>query len=248
MERSRRSIANLPLGVMRTAGSFIARNPLEIARALRSLTGMRVGVHLDLLRWLASEAEKSGKAQNITLDPIPPGIKVGADIDAMKTPVRVSAQVFIDHIQFDASQLRLEIRLEDVQLTLRRDAATPVAMLIKSGALDLTRPGELVKHLPKLPAFVSDASGNRIVLNLMKHPAIRNHNLGRTLVSAATSIVTLHGVQTDTSHLDIAFKAIPRGLWAVGAAAAQVTSDVRTNLKGTPLGDSLRHLRRLLPL
>ena len=59
--------------------------------------------------------------------------------------------------------MRIGMRLSDVKLALLGESDAPVATLIKSGALDLSKPGNLVKFLPKRPPAIVEAEGDRIV-------------------------------------------------------------------------------------
>jgi hypothetical protein len=61
------------------------------------------------------------------------------------------------------------------------------------------------------------------VLDLMRDPNIGKNPLVRRAVSLLTSFVTLHGVETDTKHLDIAFRALPTGL---GGAAQSIRKNI----------------------
>ncbi len=201
------------------ATRYLARHPGEVARVLRSLVGLRVGVPLDAFRWLAEQAEASGKAQDVTIDAVPPGVRVGATLDLMGTVVRVSAIVYVDRMVLDGERLQIDIRLQKVDLALVSESDSPVAMLIKSGALDLSRPGNLIKHIPNLPPVVISADNDRIVLDLMKHPKIGGEERARNLVTLVTSVLTIHGIETDERHFDVSFRALPRGLFS---AARQV--------------------------
>jgi hypothetical protein len=195
-----------------TAKRYFQRHPEELTRLLRGALGLRLGVPLDAVRWLAEQASRSGAARDIEIETVPPGFRVAASIDLMKTPVRASAVVFIERVRVNADEIRVEVRLEEVSLKLTAESWTPVAMLIKSGALDLSRPGNLVRHLPQPPPFLIEARDNRIVLDFLKHPKLGGNPMMRHVVSLLTSLVTLHSVETDERHLDIAFRAFPSGL------------------------------------
>jgi hypothetical protein len=223
-------------GLFRGATSYLRRHPTEVARILRSLAGLRIGVPIDAFRWLAEQAEGSGKAEDVRIDAVPPGIQVAATVDLMKTPVRASATVFVERMVVSGEQIRIEVRLEDVVLKLAGESDSPVAMLIKSGALDLSRPGNLVKHMPDLPPVMVEAKDNRIVLDLMRHPKIGESSAVRRAVSLVTSFVTVHGVETDEAHLDVAFRALPEGVFH---AAREVRRQVVT--------PGIRRVRFLLP-
>ena len=76
---------------------------------------------------------------------------------------------------------------------------------------------------PNRSPVLAEANGNRIVLDLMRDPNIGNNPLVRRAVALLTSFVTLHGVETDSKHLDIAFRALPTGL---GGAVKSVRNNV----------------------
>jgi hypothetical protein len=61
------------------------------------------------------------------------------------------------------------------------------------------------------------------VLDLMRDPNIGKNPLVRRAVSLLTAFVTLHGVETDTRHLDIAFRALPTG---VGGAVRSLRNNI----------------------
>ncbi|MBX3248021.1 MAG: hypothetical protein KF901_12645 [Myxococcales bacterium] len=205
------------------ARGYLKTHPEEITRAVRNVFGLRLGVPLNALRWLGRQAEKSGKVEDLRIDAVPPGIKVGASVDLMGTPIRASAVIYIDRIVFNEDELTLALRLEEVLLKLNGDAETPVAALIKSGALDLSKPGTLVGFMPKRSPVIVEARDNRIVLDLMRDPKIGNNPLVRSAVGVLTSFVTLANVQSDDNHVDISFRALPVG---VRGAARSVRSHV----------------------
>ncbi len=190
-------------------------------RAMRNALGLRVGVPINALRWLGRQAEKSGKVEDLKIDPTPPGIRVGASIDLMHTPIRASAIIFIDRVVFNEDELTVALRLEEVSLKLNGEAETPVAALIKSGALDLSRPGTLLNYMPKRSPVIAEASDNRITLDLMRDPKIAKNKLLRNAIGAVTSFFTLQTISTDTSHLDISFRAFPGGIRGAARSVRQ---------------------------
>ena len=198
-------------------------HPEEIGRAVRSALGLRFGVPLAALRWLGQQAERSGKIEDFQIDSVPPGIRLSGNVDLMNTPLRAGAIIFVERIVFNDEELTVALRLEEVMLKLNGDSDSPVAALIKSGALDLSNPGTLVNFMPGRSPVLAEANGNRIVLDLMRDPKIGRNPLVRRAVSLLTSFVTLHGVESDTKHLDIAFRALPTGL---GGAARSVRNNI----------------------
>jgi hypothetical protein len=203
--------------------SYLRVHPEELGRAVRSALGLRFGVPLAALRWIGQQAERSGKVEDFHIDPVPPGLRLSGNLDAMNTPIRASAIIFVERVVFNDEELTVALRLEEVMLKLNGDSDSPVAALIKSGALDLSNPGTLVNFMPGRSPVVAEANGNRIVLDLMRDPNIGKNPLVRRAVSVLTSFVTLHGVESDTKHLDIAFRALPTGL---GGAAQSLRKNL----------------------
>ncbi len=203
--------------------SYLLKNPEELGRAVRSAIGLRVGVPVAALRWLGEQAERSGKVEDFQIDSVPPGLRIAGNVDLMHTPIRAGAKVFVERIVFNEEELTLALRLEEVTLKLNGDSDSPVAALIKSGALDLSNPGTLVNFMPGRSPVLAEANGNRIVLDLMRDPKIGKNPLVRRAVSLLTSFVTLHGVEADKKHVDIAFRALPTGF---GGAVRSVRQNI----------------------
>lgn len=217
------------------AGGYLRRNPSELTRAIRNLLGLRAGVPVDALRWLMEQAAKGGKIEDPVITEVPPGLRVTANVDLMKTPVRASAVVYIDRVRIDAEQIRLDVRLEEIWMEVIGDSHSPVAALLRSGALDLSKPGELAKYMD-LPPVIVEARDNRLSLDLMREKKIGENPVVRQALSVLTPLVTMHGIETDEDHLNIVFRALPQG---VGTAATAL----RTHL----FQPGLQRVRALLP-
>lgn len=217
------------------AGNYLRRNPGEISRLVRNLLGLRAGVPIDALRWLMEEAAKGGKIQDPVLTEVPPGLRITANVDLMKTPVRASAVVYIDRVKLDAEQIRLDVRLEEIWVEVIGESSSPVAALLRSGALDLSKPGELAKYMD-LPPVIVDARDNKLSVDLMREKRIGENPVVRQALAILTPLVTMHGIESDDDHLMIVFRALPQG---VGTAA----SALRTHL----FKPGIRRVRALLP-
>lgn len=226
------SIASLALSA---AGGYLRRNPGEISRLVRNLIGLRAGVPVDALRWLMEQAAKGGKIEDPVITEVPPGLRVTANVDLMKTPVRASAVVYIDRVKIDAEQIRLDVRLEEIWMEVIGESSSPVAALLRSGALNLSKPGELAKYMD-LPPVIVDARDNRVSLDLMREPKIGENPVVRQALSILTPLLTMHGIESDDDHLNIVFRALPQG---VGSAATAL----RTHL----FQPGVRRVRALLP-
>lgn len=197
--------------VLTAAGKYLAQNPEELLRAVRKAVSLEVGVPLAALRWLAARSRKVPR--DIIVEAVPPGVRVGATLEVMGTRLRASSVIFIEGVRLSPDELRLELRFEDTELALLGASASPLAALIQSGALDLTRLGNLVAVMPKRPAFLVEAKGDRVVLDLKRHPALANAR-AETLLRLITPVVTVTGVATDADHVDLRLRWFERGVRA----------------------------------
>jgi hypothetical protein len=192
---------------------YVRKNPDELLRAAVNAAGLRFGVPLAALRYLSSQAKLPRKApKDIDIGSSPPALRLALSVDAMGTPVRASFAVKVDEIDLSPNAMRIGMKLSDVKLTLLAESDAPVATLIKSGALDLSKPGNLVKFLPRRPPAIVEAEDDRIVLDLMKVPAIADNSRLRRALAIVTPVVNVRAVETDRDHLYVALRAMPRGL------------------------------------
>jgi hypothetical protein len=210
--------------VLQATVSYLRSHPEEILRLLRNALGLRLGVPIAGLQWLAGRSD--GGPKDVEIDAQPPGIRMAATVDLMGTTVRAATTVFVERLRFSDDEAKLEVRLENTTMKVLDDAQTPVAALIKSGALDLTKAGNLAAHLPKISRLLGESTGNKLVIDLLKHPAIGKNKGVRRALGLLTSIVTVHGVETDEGHLDVLFRAFPRG---IGGAARAVRDHLFTD-------------------
>jgi hypothetical protein len=104
------------------------------------------------------------------------------------------------------------VRLRDVKLALVGDSESPVATLIKSGALDLSKPGNLVKFIPKRPAAVVEAEGDRVVVDLLKVPKLAKDARLRRMLGVISPVLGIRAIETDRDHLYVKLRATPAGL------------------------------------
>jgi hypothetical protein len=203
---------------LRTAANYLRRNPDELVRASVNATKLRFGIPVAALSWLASQVQGDKAPKDVEVGTVPPGLRLGATVNAMGTMLRANASIRIDEIEITAETVRIGVRLNDVKLKVLDDSETPVATLVKSGALDLSKPGNLAKFIPKRPAAIVDAEGDRIVLDLMKVPKLAENERFRRLLRVMTPMVGIRAIETDGDHLYVALRATPAGvLEAVGA-------------------------------
>jgi len=225
--RGRRCYTIAPMALpiraaLRSAGRFMAKNPITVLSMARHALGMRIAVPLDAVRWFITNTPPSKKApQDVTVMTRPPAIAVGATLDLMGTTVRASAAIKVEQIEIAPEQAKVKVRLSNVDLKVLGDAATPVAALIKSGALDLSKPGNLLKFAPKKPDVLVEAQDDTMVVDIMRNPKVRQNERVRRVLEALTPVVNVVGISTEGDFLVLQLRATPLGFpRALNAARA----------------------------
>ena len=198
--------------LLEAAGGYLKHHPEELLRAAKNAVLLRVGLPLDALRWFAGRANGKRAPKDVQIEAVPPGVRIGATIDLMGTTVRSSSVIYVEKVSLNQEELRFEIRLADVSLKVIGDSDTPVAALIKSGALDLSKPGNLAAYMPKRPPVLVEAKDDRIVVDLMKHPKIGGNPKVERLLGLVTPIVAVRAVETEWEHLDVLLGLFPNGV------------------------------------
>src|SRR5579862_2276142 len=199
--------------ILTAAVDYVRKNPDEIAKAAVNAAVLRFGVPIAGLRWLSSQAKLPKKApRDIDIGSAPPALRLSLSLDAMGTPIRATGAVRVDEIDISPVAMRIGLRLSDLKLALLADSETPVATLIKSGALDLSKPGNLVKFVPKRPAAVVEADGDRVVIDLMKVPTLASHPYLRKILGVVSPVLGIRAIETDRDHLYVKLRATPAGL------------------------------------
>ena len=202
-----------PKAVASAVGSYIKDHPDELWRLLRNAVALRFGVPLAALRWLAAKGGGKKAPKDVQIDAVPPGVRIAASLDLMGTPVRASAIVFVERVSVNAQELRFELRLAEVSLKVTdENSATPIAALLKSGALDLSKPGNLAAYMPKRPALLVEAKDDRIVIDLMRHPKFARSESAQRAIRILAPLITVSGIETDPEHLDVALRPFPDGM------------------------------------
>jgi hypothetical protein len=216
----------LPIrAALRSASRFMVKNPAAMFNIARHALGLKIAVPLDALRWFIANTPPGKKApQDVTVMARPPAITVGASVDLMGTPVRASASIRIEQLELGPEKLQVKVRLSNVDLKLLGDSFTPVAGLIKSGALDLSKPGNLARFMPKRPDVLIEAQDDYIVLDLMKNPRIRQNDRVRRVLETLTPVVNVTSIETNGDMLLIGLRATPLGFPRALNAARQLAA------------------------
>lgn len=222
-DRSRPTMPKIDRNLLiREATEYLKQHPEEIFRALRGMLGLRFGVPMDAIRYFAREFGGGPKApKDVVVEAAPPGLRLGATVDAMGTPLRALAVVYIEELDISTTQLRVGIRIEGLTLTVLGDSNSPLGGLLKSGALDLSKPGNLVAFMPKRPPALIDAKDDRLVVDLMKVPQIAANPKLKRALEIVTPILGVRALKTKDDHLDLYLKADLAGVpLAIAAARA----------------------------
>ena len=83
--------------------------------------------------------------------------------------------------------------------------------LLKSGALDLSKPGNLVNFMPKKPPALVSARDDEIVIDMMKVPKVAENLRLRKILRTITPVMNVAAIQTDSDMLLINLRATPLG-------------------------------------
>jgi hypothetical protein len=216
----------LPLrAALRSAGRFMVKNPMTMLSMARHALGMRIAVPLDSLRWFIANTPPSKKApQDVTITPRPPAIGIGATIDLMGTTVRAGASIRVDQIEVGENKFRIALKLSDVTMKVLGESFTPVAGLIKSGALDLSKPGNLAKFMPKRSPVLVEAHDDVLVLDLMQDPKFATNDRVRGVLGTLTPVVQVSALSTEGDFLILQLRASPFGIPRALSAARQLAA------------------------
>lgn len=200
------------IDLLTAATNYLRRNPDELVRATLNAGRLRFGVPIAALRWLAGQAKGKKAPKDIELGSAPPALRLSATVNAMGTELRAGGQLRIDEVEITAESIRIGLRIHEVRLKVLDDSESPVATLVKSGALDLSKPGNLVKFIPKRPAAIVDAHDDRIVLDLLKVPSLAENKRLRRALQIISPLIGIRAIETDGDHIYVALRATPQGL------------------------------------
>jgi hypothetical protein len=206
--------------ILNAARTYLQHHPEEIVRALRGALGLRIGVPLDALRYFAKEASGSKKApRDIEIESAPPGLRVALTVEAAGSTLRVSQIVYVEEVLVTADEVRVALRISDLSLKVLEGFQTPVAALVQSGALDLSKPGNLVAFFPKKPAMIVDSKDDRIVLDILKLPKVADNRRVRRALAITTPVLGVRAIRSKDDHLDVYLRATLSGIPSAFAAA-----------------------------
>jgi hypothetical protein len=202
------------LSIAEAVVAYLRAHPDELVRAVKNAVALRVGVPMAALRWAIDRKRGSPKApKDVEISAVPPGVRVAGSFEVMGTPLRGSAEIYAEDVRITGDELMLVVRLKNLSLKVTAEhVESPLAALLRSGALDLSKPGNLLAFMPKRPALLVDARDDRITLDLFRHPKLGSDRRLRKLVSLIVPFVTVGRVESENDHLDVALRPFPDGV------------------------------------
>ena len=194
---------NLLLGGL----SYLRSNPLYLLRAARNATRLEMTIPLDLLRWAIDKRPRGKGPERIEIGAADPAMHIELTVDLFGTKLDVSADIRIDDLVNDAESFKLALRVQN--LALRAPEGTPAAQMV--AAMDLSQPANLLGMMPGKHTKMLEASGDRIVVDLMMLPAFKKNQRLRQVL-AGVSFVGVKDVRIDGDVLVIGFAVHPLGI------------------------------------
>jgi hypothetical protein len=156
---------------------------------------------------------------DVTIAAKPPAIQIGASLELMGSKLRASTTIYVEELRIHPDELRVQLRLADTDMKVLDRSETPIAGLIRSGALDLSKPGNLAKFMPQKSPVLIEAHDDIIVLDLMQVPKLANNLRLRQILQRVTPVVNVAALGTDGDFLVLSLRAMPAGFSRALAAA-----------------------------
>ena len=195
--------------LLREARDYLRRHPEEIARALRGALGLRLGVPMEAVRYLTRELHEQ---HDLTLRAAPPGLRVSFRAEMYRTMLRATATVYVEELYVGATEARVGMRIEGLEVEVPGDPGSPVSKLLASGAIDLSKPGKLLASLPERPAALLDAYDDRVTIDLLRLPGIKGNDAVLRGLAVLAPVLGVKAVRTRDEHLDVHLSTTLRGL------------------------------------
>ena len=202
---------------------------LEPGQALRFLMqalGGRISIPLSSIRGpIAQMSEKVA----LEIEPVSSGLRVHGEAHALGAPIRFAARIDADGVRVEGEQRTIRIRLSEVDLSTNEDAPGPLADAIRNGMIDTDNPATLIGDMISLPDVIVEASGQDIVIDLMRVSAIRRDEMLRAAIAAATSYLCVKAIRVSDDAIELQLGLLPGGPKeaALSTARAVLTPAVR---------------------
>lgn len=198
-----------PKDALRTAARYLQQRPDVLRTVAKNARDFKITIPLDAFRYVAKKAEGNKKApRDVVVEASPPGLTVGGLVSVMGTDLKFSATIRLDDINVTTEQLKFQVKLANVKVTVEGDGSSPVAALIKSGVLDLSKPGNIARYMPNRPPSLIEAQDDRVVIDLMRDEKLTKNPKFERVVSNVTPVLGVRSIDTEGDALIISL--IPR--------------------------------------
>jgi hypothetical protein len=163
-----------------------------------------------------------GRPKELTVTSAPPALRIDGRFVFMGQELRARASLHVLSVRAARDTLRLELRVSDVEA--EANPGTPLAQLLRSGALDLERPAKLLAFVKKRPPILAEAKDDLFELDLLQVPKLRDNRALRRALATLGPVVQVREVRTDGDFLLVALRPVPSGLRESLAAAREAVS------------------------
>ncbi len=198
--------------ILRDTAGHLRRRPADGWRILRGALSLRVLVPVEAFRWGAARLG-SDKVKDIAIREAPPGLRILATAEVMETPLRIGATVSVEKVVLGAESLRVTVRIARVELqVLDEKVMSPVAALVRSGALDVSRPATLLAHMPTRPRMIVEAEGETITLELLRQSTVRAALEKRRWLAPILERIAVKSLRVRDGFVELALDPVPPGL------------------------------------
>ncbi|MGB0680329.1 MAG: hypothetical protein ACPGUV_11765 [Polyangiales bacterium] len=200
------------------SGRFALQHPKLVWQALRHAASWRLAVPLPWLRALVTAFEQpGGKFSAVELEARAPGLHLGLNLRAMGMQLRLRATLAVTHLVLQPDQARITLRVADLAAQVLGGKESALSALLRSGALDLSQPGEVLRFMPKRPKAVLRAEGEEIELDLLTIDALRHDLLWQRILKHFAGAFSVAGVDCRDDWLTIQLQPRPQGMGGVFA-------------------------------
>ncbi|MEO6954367.1 MAG: hypothetical protein ABI321_21395 [Polyangia bacterium] len=200
-----------PTAALLAGFDYVRRNPFALVAAAKNAAQLRLTVPLDVVRWGLGKI-RSKAVGDFAVSSSPPGLLLELTASAMGAKVGIKAVITIEELTLGPGLFRVSLRVTNLAIEPQGAAGGPIQALLASGAIDLSKPGNLLGFLPTKPAIVVEADGDRFVLDLLQVKSLRENAMLLRALTLVTPVLTIRDVLTEHDALLIGLRVRPSGL------------------------------------
>ncbi len=206
-------------GALMSAQRYLRKHPTTVVSLARHAFKRELAIPLDAIRWALAEA-LTGKSAPEQVDLISraPALGVSAAFEVMGNRLTAGASIRVRELRADAERLVIVLQFSQVKAAAD-DAKSNVGKLLASGALNLSKPFDLLKFAPKRPKIIVGGSGDTFELDLLQVPDLARNKIFRKALATLAPVVDIEDVRTEGDWLVVQVRPRPSGLPAAARGA-----------------------------